>query len=34
LGVAAGSAVFEGDTVFAMPAPGCHGDSLSRGGDK
>ena len=30
LGVAAGAAVFEGDAVFAAPAPG---DSLTRGGD-
>ena len=28
LGVAAGAAVFEGDAVFAAPAPGGHGDSI------
>ncbi len=33
LGVAAGAAVFEGDAVFATPAPGSHGDSLTGGGD-
>jgi hypothetical protein len=31
--VAAGAAVFEGDAVFAAPAPGSHGDSLPCGGD-
>jgi len=31
--VAAGAAVFEGDAVFAAPAPGSHGDSLTHGGD-
>ena len=33
LGIAAGAAVFEGDAVFTAPAPGSHGDSLTRGGD-
>ena len=28
-GVAAGAAVFEGDAVFAAPAPGSHGASLA-----
>src|SRR5215469_11019319 len=32
-GVAAGAAVFEGDAVFAAPAPGSRDDSLARGGD-
>jgi hypothetical protein len=31
--VAAGAAVFEGDAVFAVPAPGRHGDRLIPGGD-
>jgi hypothetical protein len=31
--VVAGSAVFEGDAVFAAPAPGSHGGSLICGGD-
>ena len=31
--VAAGAAVFEGDAVFAVPAPGRHNDRLSPGGD-
>jgi hypothetical protein len=29
LRVAAGAAVFEGDAVFAAPAPGSHGDTLA-----
>ena len=33
LGVAAGAAVFEGDAVFAVPAPGRHGDRITGGGD-
>ncbi len=33
LRVAAGAAVFEGDAVFAAPAPGRQGGSLPRGGD-
>jgi len=34
LRVAAGAAVFEGDAVFAAPAPGSsYGGSLTRGGD-
>jgi hypothetical protein len=33
LRVAAGSAVFERDAAFAVPAPSRHGDSLSLGGD-
>ncbi len=33
LRVAAGAAVFEGDAVFAAPAPGRHGDRISGGGD-
>jgi hypothetical protein len=32
--VAAGAPVFEGDAVFAAPAPGRHSDRLTRGGDK
>jgi hypothetical protein len=32
-GVAAGAAVFEGDAVFAAPAPGSHGDGQPCGGD-
>jgi hypothetical protein len=32
-GVAAGSAVLEGDAVVAAPAPGRHGRCLPRGGD-
>ena len=31
--VAAGAAVFEGDAVFAVPAPGRHGDRIPSGGD-
>jgi hypothetical protein len=31
--VAVRAAVFEGDAVFAAPAPGGHGDSLTCGGD-
>jgi len=31
--VAAGAAVFEGDAVFAAPAPGSHGGRIPRGGD-
>ena len=31
--VAAGAAVFEGDAVFAVPAPGRHGAGIPRGGD-
>jgi hypothetical protein len=31
--VAAGPAVFEGDAVFAAPAPGGHDGSLACGGD-
>ena len=31
--VGAGAAVFEGDAVFAAPAPGGHGGSLACGGD-
>jgi hypothetical protein len=34
LRVTAGAAVLEGDAVFAAPAPGAHGDSLTCGGDK
>jgi hypothetical protein len=31
--VAAGAAVFEGDAVFAAPAPGGHGGRIPVGGD-
>ena len=31
--VAAGASVFEGDAVFAAPAPGCHGGMIVTGGD-
>jgi hypothetical protein len=30
-GVTAGTAVFEGDAVFAAPAPGGHGDQANAG---
>ena len=33
LRVAAGAAVFEGDAVFATPAPGRHGGVITPGGD-
>jgi hypothetical protein len=33
LRVAAGAAVFEGDAVFATPAPGCHEGRIALGGD-
>ena len=32
--VVAGAAVFEGDAVFAVPAPCRHGGGIPQGGDK